>query len=326
MKAIVQDTYGPPDVLALRDIDVPAVEDDAVVVRVRASSANPADWHFMRGEPYLMRLQAGLRKPKNAILGCDVAGVVEAIGDGVTRFAPGEEVFGCTFMRGFGAFAEQVRVAEDLLAVKPARLSFEEAAGVPIAGLTALQGVRDHGRVEAGQKVLIVGASGGVGSFAVQIAKSLGAEVTGVCRTRNADMVRSLGADQVVDYTREDFADGDRRYDLIFQLAGTKSPSECRGALAREGTLLLSSGESSGRWFGPLGRVVKATLLSPFVRQTLTSFTVKPKGEDLEALRELIDAGTIRPVIDRTYPLSEVPDAIRYVEQGHTRGKVLITV
>jgi len=327
MKAIVQDRYGSPGgVLELREIDKPALEDTAVLVRVHASSVNPADWHFMRGTPYIMRAQSGLRRPKASVLGCDVAGQVEAVGRDVATFQPGDEVFGDLCMRGFGAFAEYVSAPEDLLALKPAGLSFENAAAVPLAGGTALQGLRDHGRVEPGHKVLIVGASGGVGTFAVQVAKALGAEVTGVCSTRNVDMVRSLGADHVIDYTREDFTEGGQRYDVILQLAGTTSPSECRRALTPEGTLLLSSGESDGRWIGPVDRVIKALVLSPFVKQKLVSFTAKPGGENLRSLSELIEAGKVTPVIDRTYPLSEVPAALEYLEEGHAQGKVVIGV
>ena len=327
MKAIVQDKYGPPEVLELRDIDKPAVAADEVLVRVHAASVNAADWHFMRGEPTIARLSFGLRKPKDTVPGCDVAGQVEAVGTNVTTFQPGDEVYGSPFERGLGAFAEWCALAsEDLLATKPANLSFEQAATVPMAGLTALQGLRDQGGVEPGHRVLIVGASGGVGTFAVQIAKSLGAEVTGVCSTRNVDMVRSLGADHVIDYTQEDFTEGGQRYDLILQLAGTRSPSACRRALASKGTLLLSSGESDGRWIGPFDRVIKALLLSPFVSQKLATFTVKPNKEDLQVLKQLIEAGKVTPVIDRTYSLSEVPEAIRYLEEGHARGKVIVTV
>jgi NADPH:quinone reductase-like Zn-dependent oxidoreductase len=327
MKAIVQDRYGSPgDVLELQDIDEPVVKDEAVLVRVQGTSVNPADWHFMRGEPYIARLQAGLRKPKHAVLGCDVGGGVEAVGKDVTRFQPGDEVFGCLFMRGFGAFAERVCVSADLLGVKPANLSFDQAAAVPTAGQTALQGLRDNGRIESGHKVLIIGASGGVGTFAVQIAKSFGAEVTGVCSTTNVEMVRSIGADHVIDYTQEDFVQGGQRYDLIFQLAGTRSPSDCRRALTSGGTLVLSSGQSEGRWIGPLDRSIRALLLSPFVRQRMVGFTVKPNKEDLQFLTELIEAGEVSPVVDRRYTLIEVPEAIRYLEEGHARGKVIITV
>jgi len=323
MKAIVQEEYGPPDVLELREIDKPVVEDDQVLVRVHASSANPADWHFMRGVPYIMRPQSGLGKPKNSVLGRDIAGRVEAVGKDVTRFRPGDEVFANVET---GGFAEYACVSEGLLAPKPPNLTFEQAAAVPLAALTALQGLRDAGRVQPGQKVLIIGASGGVGTFAVQIAKSFGADVTGVCSTRNLEMVRSLGADHVIDYTQDDFTQNGRKYDLIFQLAGTRSPSECRRALTSQGTLVLSSGESDGRWLGPVDRIIKAVVLSPFVSQKLGTFLAKPNKEDLQFLKELIEAGKVTPVIDRTYSLSEVPEAIRYLEEGHARGKVVITV
>jgi NADPH:quinone reductase-like Zn-dependent oxidoreductase len=297
-----------------------------VLVRIHAASVNPADWHFMRGEPRVVRLQFGLRRPKQAILGCDLAGQVEAVGDNVTALQPGHEVFGCSFMGGLGAFAGWVSVAHSLLAPKPANLSFEQAAAVPLAGMTAVQGLRDHGRVEPGQRVLIIGAAGGVGTFAVQIAKHLGAEVTGVCSGGKAELVRSLGADHVIDYTQEDFTQTGQRYDLIFQLAGTRSPAACRRALTEKGTLLLSSGQSNGRWIGPIARSLEAVLLSPFVRQRLAGFTMKPNRYDLGFLKELIEAETVTPVIDRTYPLSEVRDAIRYLEEGHARGKIVIGV
>jgi NADPH:quinone reductase-like Zn-dependent oxidoreductase len=326
MKAIVQDRYGSPDVLELKDIHKPQPADDEVLVGVHAASVNPADWHLLRGEPYIARLQLGLGKPKHTVLGCDVAGHIEAVGKDVTMLQPADEVFGSPFMHGFGAFAECVCVSEDLLAPKPATLSFEQAAAVPLAASTALQGLRDHGRIEPGHKVLIIGASGGVGTFAVQIAKSFDAEVSGVCSTRNVQMVRSLGADHVIDYTQQDFTQSGQKYDLIFQLAGTRSPSECRRALSTKGTLLLSSGESDGRWIGPVARIIKALMLSPFVSQKMVSFTVKPNKEDLRFLKRLIEAGKLRPVIDRTYPLAEVPEAIRYLEEGHAQGKVLITV
>ncbi len=326
MKAIVRGRYGSPDVLELTEIDKPEPGGDEVLVRVHAASVNPADWHFLRGTPYIARLQLGLRKPKDRVLGCDVAGRVEAVGKDVTMFRPGDDVFGSPFMHGLGAFAEYVCVPEDLLAPKPATLSFDHAAAVPLAASTALQGLRDHGRIEPGHKVLIIGASGGVGTFAVQIAKSFDAEVTGVCSTRNVDMVRSLGADHIIDYTKEDFTQSGQQYDLIFQLAGTRSPSECRSALTSNGTLVISSGESEGRWIGPVDRVIKALVLSPFVSQKMVSFTVKPNKEDLQFLRQLIETGKLAPVIDRTYPLAEVPEAIRYLEEGHARGKVVITV
>jgi NADPH:quinone reductase-like Zn-dependent oxidoreductase len=327
MKAVVYHQYGSPDVLELTEVEKPAPKDDEVLLKVHAASVNPADWHLLRGMPYIARLQLGLRKPKDRVLGCDVAGQVEAVGKNVTMLQPGDEVFGSPFMHGFGAFAECVCVSEDLLAPKPATLSFDHAAAVPLAASTALQGLRDHGRIEPGHKVLIIGASGGVGTFAVQIARSFDAEVSGVCSTRNVEMVRSLCADHVIDYTQEeDFIQSGQKYDLIFQLAGTRSPSECRRALTSRGTLVLSSGESDGRWIGPVDRIIKALVLSPFVSQKMASFTVKPNKEDLQFLKQLIEAGTLTPVIDRTYPLSEVPEAIRYLEEGHARGKVVITV
>jgi NADPH:quinone reductase-like Zn-dependent oxidoreductase len=327
MKAIVRDSYGSPDVLELTDIDKPEPGDDEVLLRVHAASVNPADWHILRGAPYIARMQFGLRKPKDRVLGCDVAGRVEAVGKDVTMLQPGEEVFGSPFMHGLGAFAEWVCISEDLLAPKPAALSFEQAAAVPLAASTALQGLRDQGRIEPGHKVLIIGASGGVGTFAVQIAKSFDAEVSGVCSTRNVEMVRALGAEHVIDYTQEDFThSGQKKYDLIFQLAGTLSPSECRRALSTNGTLVISSGESEGRWIGPVDRVIKAHVLSAFVSQKMASFTVKPNREDLQLLKQFIEDGTLTPVIDRTYPLAQVPEAIGYLEEGHARGKVVITV
>ena len=323
MKAIVYHQYGSPDVLELQDIDKPTVKDDEVLVRVRAASANPADWHFMRGVPYVMRPQSGLRKPKKSVLGGDIAGRVEAVGKHVTQFRPGNEVFGNV---GAGGFAEYTCVSESLLVLKPANLTFEQAASVPLAALTALQGLRHAGQLQPDQKVLIIGASGGVGTFAVQIAKSFGADVTAVCSTRNVEMARSLGADHVIDYTQEDFIRSGQKYDLIFQLAGTRSPSDCRRALSCKGTLVLSSGESSGRWLGPLDRFIKAAVLSPFVSQKLGSFLAEPNKDDLQFLKELIEAGELTPVIDKTYSLSEVPEAIRYLEEGHARGKVVLTV
>jgi NADPH:quinone reductase-like Zn-dependent oxidoreductase len=326
VKAIVRDRYGSPDVLELTDIDKPEPADDEVLLRVHGASVNPADWHILRGAPYIARMQFGLRKPKDRVLGCDVAGRVEAVGNNVTMLKPGEEVFGSPFMHGLGAFAKWVRISEDLLAPKPANLSFEQAAAVPLAASTALQGLRDHGRIEPGHKVLIIGASGGVGTFAVQIAKSFDAEVSGVCSTRNLEMVRSVGADHVIDYTVEDFTHSGQKYDLIFQLAGTLSPSECRSVLTSNGTLVLSSGESEGRWLGPVERVIKALVLSPFVSQKMASFTVKPNREDLQLLKQFIEDGNLTPVIDRTYPLAQLPEAIRYLEEGHARGKVVISV
>jgi NADPH:quinone reductase-like Zn-dependent oxidoreductase len=327
VKAIVHDTYGAPaEVLRLRDVPRPTPGDDEVLVRVRAASVNPADWHLIRGVPYIARLQFGLRAPKHTVAGCDLAGQVEEVGRAVTAFRPGDEVFGAPALRGFGAFAEYAAVPQDVLAPKPTNLSFEHAAAVPLAALTALQGVRDHGRTQAGQRVLVIGASGGVGTFAVQIATSLGAEVTGVCSTRNVDLVRSLGAVHVIDYTQHDVTRGAQRYDVVLQVAGTASPSDLRRVLTPKGTLLLSSGESRGRWLGPVARMLRATVLSPFVGQRLGSFIATTKAADLEYLRELIEAGAIAPVIDRSYPLAQVPEAIAYLEEGHARGKVVVTV
>jgi NADPH:quinone reductase-like Zn-dependent oxidoreductase len=323
MKAIVYEAYGSADILEVKDVRKPDVEADQVLVRVRAASANPYDWHFMRGVPYIARTSMGLRKPKYSLLGTDVAGEVEAVGNAVTRFRPGDAVFGFV---GSGGFAEYVSAPEKLLALKPANLSFQQAATVPLAAVTALQGLRDAGEIQSGQEVLIVGASGGVGTFAVQIAKWYGADVTGVCSTRNLEMVRSIGADHVIDYTREDFTRTGQRYDLILQLAGTASPSACRRALTPKGRLVLSSGDSPGRIIGPVSRIIKAVLLSPFVGQTLRPFVAKPSSDDLQFLRELIEAGRVAPVIDRTYPLTEAADAIRYLETGRARGKVVITV
>ena len=323
MKAITYHRYGAPEVLEFQEVDEPVVRDDEVLVRVRAASANPRDWHFMRGLPAFMRLQFGLRGPRHHGLGSDVAGQVEAVGANVTRFRPGDEVYADVVT---GGFAELVSVPEAFLAPKPANLTFEQAAAVPLAALTALQGLRDHGRVQPGQKVLIIGASGGVGTFAVQLAKWLGAEVTGVCSTRNVELVRSLGADQVVDYTQGDVTRGGLRYDLVLQLAGTRSPSDLRRVLTPTGTLLLSSGESDGRLLGPVDRIIKALLLAPFVRQRLAPFLAKRSSDDLRVVKELVEAGTVTPVVDRSYPLSDVPEAIRYLEQGHARGKVVITL
>jgi NADPH:quinone reductase-like Zn-dependent oxidoreductase len=322
LKAITYHRYGSPDVLDFEEVDEPVAKDDEVLIRVRAASVNPRDWHFMRGLPYIMR-PIGLRIPKDGGFGSDVAGQVEAVGKAETRFRPGDEVFAHVLS---GGFAEYTCVSEDVLGRKPANLTFEQAAAVPLAALTALQGLRDHGQIQAGQKVLIIGASGGVGTFAVQLGKSFGAEVTGLCSTRNLDLVRSIGADHVIDYTKEDFTQSGQKYDLIFQLAGTRSPSDCRRALTSKGKLILSSGESDGRWIGPLDRIIKAVVLSPFVSQRLGPFEAKRSKEDLQVLKELIESGKVSPVIDRTYPLSETAEAVRYLEEGHARGKVVITV
>jgi len=323
MKAIVQDTYGSPDVLQLREIDTPVVGADEVLVRVHAAGVDQGVWHLMAGMPYLMRIAGfGLRAPKNPVRGYDVAGRVEAVGENVTRFQPGDEVFGTCR----GSFAEYARARADRLAPKPANLTFEQAAAVPISGYAALQAVRDQGRVRPGQRVLIIGAGGGVGTFAVQLAKAYGAEVTGVCSTTKTDLVRSIGADHVIDYIREDFADGRNRYDVILDIAGNRSLSHLRRALAPEGTLVIVGGEGGGRWLGGIDRQLRAHVLSPFVRQKLGTWISTERKEDLEELHELLEAGTVRPVVDRTFPLSGVPEAIQYLRDGRARGKVVITV
>jgi NADPH:quinone reductase-like Zn-dependent oxidoreductase len=324
MKAVVQDTYGPPAVLELREIDKPVVRDDDLLVRVRAAGVDPGVWHLMTGLPYLVRVMGyGLRTPKVGIRGRDVAGRVEAVGTNVTRFRPGAEVFGICD----GSFAEYVCARPDKLAPKPANLTFEQAAAVPISGLTALQALRDTGKVQSGQKVLIIGAAGGVGSFAVQLAKAFGAEVTGVCSTTKVDLVRSIGADLVIDYTREDFTDGARHWDLIVDTAGRRSLSQLRRALTRRGTLVIVGGEGGGRWLGGFDRqILRAPAVSAFSRQRLRPLVSKERSEDLLVLKDLIEAGKITPVIDRTYPLSEAPEAIRYLEEGHAQGKIVITV
>ena len=322
MKAIAYDKYGPPHVLGLKEIDKPVVNDDDVLVRVHAASLNPYDWHFMTGLPYVARLEFGLLKPKQKTLGGDVAGSVEAVGKSVTELGRGDEVFGwCE-----GAFAEYAAVSEDALALKPADLTFEQAAGVPLAAGTALQGLRDYGQIQEGHKVLINGASGGVGTFAVQIAKAFGAEVTGVCSTRNVDIVRSIGADHVVDYTHEDFTQGTELYDLMFDNVGNRSPSECRRVLTLKGVYIANFGQPEHRWLGPLAQMLRMLVMSRFVSQKMTTFTAKESKEDLVFLKELIEAGKVTPIIDRTYPLNKVPEAIRYLEEGHAQGKVVITV
>ena len=323
MKAIVRDTYGSPEVLELRDIDKPEIADDEVLVRVHAAGVDRGVWHIMTGLPYPIRLAGyGLRAPKNPVVGSDMAGVVEAVGKYVTRFQPEDEVFGI----GKGSYAEYVCAREDKLAPRPANLTFEQVAVVAISGLPALQGLRDYGRVEPEQKVLVIGASGGVGIFAVQIAKTFGAHVTGVCSTTKVEMVRSIGADHVIDYTREDFAEGEQRYDLILDIGGNSTLARLRRALAPRGTLIIVGGETDGRWLGGTDRQLRALMLSPFVGQKLGTFVASENHEDMNVLKELIEVGKVTPVIDRTYPLSEVPEAIRYLEEGHARGKVVITV
>src|SRR5215213_2008343 len=323
MKAIVRDTYGSPDLLELRDIAIPEISDDEVLVRVHAAGVGRDVWHVMTGLPYPIRLAGyGFRAPNNPVIGSDMAGVVEAVGKDVSRFQPGDEVFGI----GKGSYAEYVCAQEDKLAPKPVNLTFEQAAVLAIMGSTALQALRDHGKVRPGQEVLIIGASGGVGTYAVQIAKAFGAQVTGVCSTTKVEMVRSIGADHVIDYRIEDFAEGDKRYDVIVDIGGNSSLTRLRRALASRGTLVIVGGEGGGRWLGGLQRQLWATMLSPFVSQKLGTFVSTPNYEDLLVLKELIESGKVTPVIDRTYPLAEVPEAIRYLEDGHARGKVVITV
>ncbi|MFY1634159.1 NAD(P)-dependent alcohol dehydrogenase [Solwaraspora sp. WMMB335] len=332
MKAIVQHRYGPPDVLRMCEIDTPTPGDDQVLVRVHASSVNAYDWHAMRGDPYLARLSFGLRRPGTAIRGQDFAGRVEAVGRAVTRVRPGDEVYGEVGSAG-GAFAEYVCVAGNLVEAKPANLSFVQAAAVPLAATTALVCLRDAADLRAGQHVLINGASGGVGTFAVQLAKAYGAQVTAVCRTRNIELVRSLGADHVVDYTREDFSRTDavragRRYDVLLDLVGNRSLADCRRVLTPDGTLLLSGGgvSSGGSVFGPMSLLVRGPLLGRFVRHRIVAPMATTGGGHLATLRELAEAGKLTPVVDRTFRLSEVPDAIRYVETEHARAKVVVTM
>lgn len=324
MKAIVRYRYGSPDVLEFVDIAKPAIQDNEVLVRVHAAGVDRGVWHVMTGLPYPIRLAGyGLRAPKNPVVGADVAGVVEAVGKDVTRFKPGDEVFGIAK----GSYAEYACALEKKLAPKPANLTFDQAAVVAFAGSTALQALRDKGNVQPAQKVLIIGASGGVGTYAVQLAKAFGAEVTGVCSTTKVDLVRSIGADHVIDYTREDFADGQRhRYDLIIDIGGNSSLSHLRRALASKGTLVITGGETNGRWLGGADRQIRALLLSPFVGQRLGTFVNSENHEDMLVLKELIEAGKVTPVIDRTYPLSEASKAIHYLKEGHVRGKVVISV
>ena len=323
MRAILQETYGSADVLRLAEIGRPDIAASEVLVKVRAAGMDRGTWHSMTGLPYQMRIMGfGFRRPKNRVPGLDVAGTVVGVGSAVTRFKPGDEVFGMSR----GSFAEYAAAREDKLAHKPAGLSFELAAAVPISGGTAIQGLRNAGRVEAGQKVLIIGASGGVGTYAVQLAKAFGAEVTGVCSTAKVDLVRSIGADHVIDYTLEDFADGHSRYDLILDLGGNSRLSRLRRALAPKGTLVIVGGEQGSRWTGGFGRQIRAVMLSPFVSQRLTMLASKERHSDVEALSKLIEAGKVAPIIDRTYALPDVPEAIRRLEAGDVRGKVAITI
>ena len=324
MKAIVYTKYGPPDVLQLKEVAKPTPKDNEILIKVFAASVNPLDWHLLRATPFLVRLTEGLLKPKKEILGADVAGRVEAVGRNVKQFQSGDEVFGNIFAYGLGAFAEYVSVPENLLVLKPANLTFEEAAAVPVAAVTALQGLRDKGQIQSGQKVLINGASGGVGTFAVQIAKSFGAEVTGVCSTRNLDMVRSIGADQVIDYTQEDFTQNGQRYDLIVDAVGNRSVSDYKRALSSKGICVII-GYSSPVLL--LQHMFQGTWISMTGSKRIGLMgTMKPNKKDLVFMKELLEAGKVKPVIDRRYPLNKVAEAIRYLEEGHARGKVVITL
>ena len=322
MKAIVQRRFGSPDVLALEEIDRPVVDETQLLIRIHAASLNAYDWHMLRGKPYLVRAMAGARRPKRLVPGVDIAGRVEAVGTGVTRFKPGDEVFGPSN----GAFAEYAAAAEKNYALKPPNVTFEQAAAVPMAGTTALQALRDAGEIEPGQQVLIIGASGGVGTFAVQLAKALGAVVTGVCSTGNVEQARSIGADHVIDYTREDFSRSGLRYDLIAYLAGNRSLSACRRVLNAHGRLVVVGGDLGGDWIGPLIGMAKPRLASLFRTQKMVSMLAKYRPEDLSFIADLIAAGRVDPVIDRRYSLAEVPDALRYIGEGHARGKIIITM
>ncbi len=324
MKAIVQDKYGPsPDVLELREIDKPVVGEEDVLVRVHAAGVDQGVWHVMAGLPYPIRIAGyGLRFPKNPVRGLDAAGVVESVGANVSSFQPGDEVFGTCR----GSFAEYGLAQADRLSPKPAKLSFEQAAAVAISGYAALQAVRDQGEVQPGQRVLIIGAGGGVGTFAVQITKAYGARVTGVCSTSKTELVRSLGADRVIDYTREDFAEGSERYDVILDIAGNRSLSHLRRALTVKGTLVIVGGETDGRWLGGTDRQIRAMILSLFVKQKLGTWVSTERKRDLDELRELLETGKVTPVVDRTFPLEDAAAAITYLREGSAAGKVVITV
>ena len=322
MKAIVYRCYGSPDVLEFADVERPTPANDEVLVKVVAAAVNPLDWHFMRGTPYFLRLMSGVGAPNITGLGVDFAGTVVAVGSNVKKFKPGDEVFG----GADGAFAEYVSVgAGEALAMKPANVSFEQAAAAPIAAITALQALRDKGQIKPGDKVLINGASGGVGTFAVQIAKSFGAEVTGVCSTRNVEMVRSIGADHVVDYTKEDYTESGKRYDVIIDMVSNHSLLANRQALKSDGTFIIIGG-AKGDWLGPMMTPIKALMLSPFVDQEFGMLMAQMREDDLAVLADLMEAGKVTPVIDRRYRLSEVPAAIRYSEEGHARGKIIINM
>jgi NADPH:quinone reductase-like Zn-dependent oxidoreductase len=322
MKAIVRDAYGPADVLRLAEIDAPVAREGEVSVRVVAAGVDQGVWHVMVGMPYAMRLAGfGIRAPKNPLLGYDLAGRVEAVGSNAGSFRPGDEVFGTCR----GSFAEFAVTGADRLATKPEEVSFEQAAATPTSGVTALQAVRDHGKVKAGQHVLVIGASGGVGTFAVQIAKADGAQVTGVCSAAKSDLVRSIGADHVIDYSKEDFADSASRYDVILDTVGRRSLSDLRRALTPRGTLVIVGGEHAGNWLG-MRNQLRAAAVSPFVGQKLGFFITKQRSEDLEELRKLLESGAIKPVVDRSFPLDEVPEAIRYLRDGRARGKIVVTI
>jgi len=323
MRAVVQEAYGSVDVLRLTQIPRPVIADNEVLVQVHAAGLDRGTWHMMAGQPYLLRVIGfGFGRPKNLVPGLDVAGTVAAVGSAVNRFAPGDEVFGISR----GSFAEYAAVVEDKLAPKPANLTFEQAAVVPISGGTALQALTDSGHVEKGQRVLVVGASGGVGTYAVQLAKAFGAEVTGVCSTAKLDLVTSLGADHVVDYTTEDFAHDGPGYDLVLDVGGNSRLSRLRRALTPTGTLVIVGGEEGGRWTGGFGRSLRAPLLSPFVGQRLTMLASKERASDQERLTPFLEAGTVTPPLDQTYPLDRVPEAMAYLESGEVRGKLAITV
>jgi NADPH:quinone reductase-like Zn-dependent oxidoreductase len=322
MKAVVQDRYGSPDVLEVREIDKPVPGRGKVLVRVHAAGVDPGVWHLMAGLPYLVRPFVGLRRPRTAVRGLDLAGRVEVIGPNVSQFRPGDEVFGT----GNGSFAEYASARADRLAPKPRNLTFEQAAAIPVSACTGLQALRDQARLQPGQQILIIGAGGGVGTFAVQLAKVFGAAVTGVVSTSKVELVRSIGADEVMDYTRDPFPDGTRRYDVILDIAGQRPLAELRQALTPRGTLVFIGGEGGGRLLGGLDRSVLAALRSPFVGQRMRMFVATSPAEDLQQLAALIEAGTVAPVIDRTYPLSEAADAVRYLAEGHSRGKIILTV
>ena len=324
MKAIAQDRYGEADVLEFRDVEEPEVGENDVLIRVRAAGAGPDVWHIMAGKPYMARAALGLRAPKIKIRGWDVAGVVEAVGSAVTEFAPGDEVMGEAQR---GSFAELTVAPAERLVRKPSRISFEQAAAVPVSGTTAIQALRDRSRLQPGQSVLVIGAAGGVGTFTVQIAKAMGATVTGVASTSKLDLVRSIGADDAIDYTRERFTDGSRQWDVIVDTAGRRPLREVRRALTRKGTLVIVGGDGGGNWTGGFFRgILLGPIVSMFIGQSLGGFTAKTTKKDLEALSELIEAGKVTPVVDRTYDLVEAADAIRYLHEGHPAGKIVVTV